>query len=108
MLLPIRLTHQFQPGSPGVISLKGRIVDDLAKTDELIRSLSQRPYSVEPKKKGTDDSDRDSKLTSTFEYLIKLVDQPPSDDQASPTLQLDRAALAFLNKQREEDTADGK
>ena len=98
----------FQPGSPGVISLKGRIVDDLAKTDELIRSLSQRPYSVEPKKKGTDDSDRDSKLTSTFEYLIKLVDQPPSDDQASPTLQLDRAALAFLNKRREEDTADGK
>ena len=91
----------FRPGSHGSINLNGRIVDDLAKTDQLIRSLGQRPYSVEPKDTGVDKSDRDSKLTSTFQYLIKLVDPPPSEDQPSPMLQLDRAAMAFLKKQKE-------
>ena len=94
-------TASFRPGSPGKIDLDGRIVDDLAKTDELIKSLGQRPYSVEPKDTGVDKSDRDSKLTSTFKYLIKLVDQPTGEDQASPMLQLDRAAMAFLTKQKE-------
>ena len=37
-------TASFRPGSPGKIDLNGRIVDDLAKTDELIASLGQRPY----------------------------------------------------------------
>jgi hypothetical protein len=94
-------TASSRPGSLGTINLKGRIVDDLAKTDELIKSLGQRPYSVEPKDTGVDKTDRDSKLTSTFEYLIKLVDQPNDEDQGSPTLQLDRSALAFLKKQKE-------
>lgn len=94
-------TASFRPGTPGRINLKGRIVDDLAKTDELIESLGQRPYSVEPKDTGVDKTDRDSKLTSTFEYLIKLVDQPAGEDQVSPMLQLDRAAVAFLKKQKE-------
>lgn len=94
-------TASFRPGSAGTIDLKGRIVDDLAKTDELIESLGQRPYSVEPKDTGVDTTDRDSKLTSTFQYLIKLVDQPTDEDQASPMLQLDRSALAFLKKQKE-------
>ncbi len=93
-------TASFRPGSPGNINLKGRIVDDLAKTDELIQSLGQRPYSVEPKDTGVDKTDRDSKLTSTFEYLIKLVDQP-IEDGANPMLELDRSALAFLKKQQE-------
>ena len=63
--------------------------------------IRDRPYSVEPKDTGVDKSDRDSKLTSTFKYLIKLVDQPAGEDHPSPMLQLDRAALAFLKKQKE-------
>lgn len=94
-------TASFRPGSPGKIDLNGRIVDDLAKTDELIASLGQRPYSVEPVDKGVDKTARDSKLTSTFKYLIKLVDQPAGEDQPSPMLTLDRAAMEFLKKQKE-------
>ena len=91
----------FRPGSRGRISLNGRIVEDLAKTAALLESLEQRPYSVETMDTGVDKSDRDSKLTSTFEYQIKLVDPPAGEDQPSPMLQLDRAALAFLRKQKE-------
>ena len=94
-------TASFRSGSAGRINLNGRIVDDLAKTDELIESLEQRPYSVEPMDTGVDASDRDSKLTSTFEYLIKLVDQPTGDEEASPMLALDLAAVTFLKKQKE-------
>ena len=66
-----------------------------------MESLRQRPYSVEPKDTGVDKRDRDSKLTSTFKYLIKLVDDPTDEDQPSPMLQLDRAAMEFLKKQKE-------
>ncbi len=99
-------TASFRPGVAGTINLSGRIVDDLSKTDQLIKSLRQRPYGVEPTDTGVDTSDRDSKLTSTFEYLIRLIDAPAGETESDPMMELDRAALTFLQKQRGESAAE--
>ena len=88
-----------RPNFPGTINLNGRIVDELSKTDQLIESLGTRPYSVEPIDTGVDNSQRDSKLRSTFEYLIKIV-EPATEESSNPMLELDRKALNYLQAQK--------
>ena len=92
-------TAALRRDSPATIDLSGRIVDDLSKTAELLGSLSARPYSVEPIDTGVDTSDRDSKLTSTFEYQIKL--RRDETTETNPMLDIDRKALAYLRLMKE-------
>ena len=92
-------TASLRKNAPATIDLNGRIVDDLSKTRELLSSLGARPYSVEPIDTGVDTDDRDSKLTSTFEYQIKLLGD--TDIEANPMLEIDREALAYLKMQKE-------
>ena len=58
-------------GTPKIV-LRGRIVEDLTKTDELIRALSERPYQVEPIDTGTVAPDQASEYPSTFEYHLRV------------------------------------
>lgn len=65
-------------GTPKIV-LRGRIVEDLAKTDQLIESLSARPYEVEPIDTGTVAPDQASDYPSTFEYHLRLPDTVKTD-----------------------------
>ena len=56
------------------IELSGRIVEDLAKTDQLIQELTQRPYEVQTIDTGTVPPDQQSEYPSTFVYHLKLPD----------------------------------
>ena len=76
-------------GTPKIV-LRGRIVEDLTKTDQLIRALSERPYQVEPIDTGTVAPDQASDYPSTFEYHLNLP------ETAKPDLNsLNRRALEF-------------
>ncbi len=56
------------------IELSGRIVDDLEKTDQLIRELNKRPYEVQTIDTGTAPPDQQSEYPSTFVYHFQLPD----------------------------------
>jgi len=57
------------------INLRGRIVDDLEKTDQLINTLSRRPYKVDTKKTGAVPVEQQSSdYPSNFEYDLRLPD----------------------------------
>jgi Tfp pilus assembly PilM family ATPase len=58
-------------GTPKIV-LRGRIVEELSKTDQLIKALSQRPYKVETIDTGTVAPDQKSDYPSTFEYHLQL------------------------------------
>ena len=77
-------------GTPKIV-LRGKIVEDLRKTDQLIRSLSERPYEVEPIDTGTVAPDQASEYPSTFEYHLKVP------ETAKPDLYgLNRRAADFI------------
>lgn len=76
-------------GTPKIV-LRGRIVEDLAKTDQLIKALSQRPYEVEPIDTGTIAPDQKSDYPSTFEYHLRLPETVKLDLN-----KLNRRAIAF-------------
>lgn len=76
-------------GTPKIV-LEGKIVQDLAKTDQLIDVLRQRPYKVETIDTGTVAPDQQSDYQSTFEYHLRLP------DSALPNLNmLNRQATQF-------------
>lgn len=88
-------------GTPKII-LNGRIVEDLAKTDQLVKALSARPYKVETIDSGTVAPDQESEYPSTFEYHLKLPDSALTNlnmlnRQAS---QFDRAAASKSGSQQ--------
>ena len=76
-------------GTPKIV-LRGRIVEDLTKTDQLIRELSGRPYVVEPIDTGTVASDQASEYPSTFEYHLNLPENAKADLNG-----LNRRAIEF-------------
>ena len=65
-------------GTPKIV-LRGKIVEDLTKTDQLIRALSERPYEVEPIDTGTVAPDQASDYPSTFEYHLNLPESAKED-----------------------------
>ena len=60
-------------GTPKIVLL-GRIVEDLAKTDQLIKALKERPYKVDTIDTGTVGPDQPNDYPSTFEYHLRLPD----------------------------------
>ncbi|MDB4766363.1 hypothetical protein OAG71_01610, partial [bacterium] len=61
------------------IELRGRIVEDLLKTDQLIQALRERPYDVEPIDTGTVASDQADDYPSTFVYHLKVPETAKAD-----------------------------
>ena len=68
------LTASVQRDGTPKIELSGRIVDDLAKTDQLIKELNKRPYEVQTIDTGTAPPDQQSEYPSTFVYHLRLPD----------------------------------
>lgn len=72
-------TASVQRDGVAKIVLKGRIVEELAKTDQLINALSERPYEVEPIDTGTVAADQQSDYPSTFEYHLRIPESAKTD-----------------------------
>ena len=90
------MTGSVQRDGSGKIVLKGRIVEELSKTDQLIKALQSRPYEVEPMDTGTVSSDQKSEYSSTFVYHLQL---PPS--AMTDLSSLNRRAAEYVNKSYE-------
>jgi len=59
--------------------LRGKIVEELSKTDQLVKALRERPYEVEPIDTGTVAPDQESDYQSTFKYHLKLPESAMTD-----------------------------
>lgn len=68
-------------GVPKIV-LKGRIVEELSKTDQLIKALTERPYEVEPIDTGTVARDQQTEYRSTFEYHLRIPESAKTNIDA--------------------------
>lgn len=89
-------------GIPKIV-LKGRIVEDLSKTDQLISALSERPYEVEPIDTGTVAADQQNDYPSTFEYHLRIPESAKTDLNV-----LNRRAAAVTSTSQKSDPSLAK